>query len=135
MLLNVVDNLGKLAATVVGRLLPPKIGEAERRQLQMKAEVLAKQLVLDEQSGFRQFVLEYEGRAKDMPRFIQVLRGSVRPVLTYLFGLTTLWLYWRGQPIPQELFQLDLVMFAFWFGERAVRNYIKTKQGRDHEVA
>lgn len=128
MILDIVNTVGKVAGKVIDRVLPEQMSEAERAKLKFQAELMTRELLLKEESGFRQFVLEYEGRAKDVPPVIQVLRASVRPVLTYIFALTTIWLVWRGQEIPTMLYQMDLIMIAFWFGERAVRNYVKTKK-------
>ena len=35
------------------------------------------------EGSFRDFVVAYEGRGEDVHPIIQILRGSVRPVLTY----------------------------------------------------
>jgi hypothetical protein len=127
----ILDTVGNLVKEVVTRVLPVKVSDAEMKNLEIKAEATAKELMLSEKSGFRDFVLEYEGRAADMPKFIQILRASVRPVLTYFFAVTTLWLVWKSSEIPTMLYQMDLVMLGFWFGERAIRNYIRTKRGED----
>jgi hypothetical protein len=115
-------------------LIPP--GEAEKQQmaLQMRQEAVAEaqaeiRLALEEDQSLRGFMLSYEGASKDMPRGIQVLRASVRPILSYLLVTSTAWLVWNGRAIPTELHQLDLLCLAFWFGERAVTNYLRVKQG------
>jgi hypothetical protein len=121
-------------------LIPP--GEAEKQQLalQMRQEVVAeaqaemKQTLAEDQS-LRDFMLSYEGASKDMPRSIQILRSSVRPVLSYVLVGTTAWLVWCGKVIPTELHQLDLLCLAFWFGERAVTNYLRAKQGTQGQDA
>jgi hypothetical protein len=126
--------VSKLAGRVVDRVLPETMSEKERAELTIRAEQVAQELALEEEKLFRGFVVDYEGRAADLPEAVQVLRASVRPLLSYLLVITTAWLVWNGRPIPVELHQLDLLCLAFWFGERAVRNYIRTKQGQDGGV-
>jgi hypothetical protein len=126
--------VSKLAGRVVDRVLPETMSEKERAELTLRAEQVAQELALEEEKLFRGFVVDYEGRAADLPEAVQVLRASVRPLLSYLLVITTAWLVWNGRPIPTELHQLDLLCLAFWFGERAVRNYIRTKQGQDGGV-
>ncbi len=64
-----------------------------------------------------------------MPKSVQILRASVRSVITYLVTGTIVWRIWNGQGIPTELHQLALLCLAFWFGDKTVRNYLGAKQG------
>lgn len=88
------------------------------------------------ESEFKRFMLEYEGKASDMPRWIQILRGSVRPIITYWsLGIIT-WLVISGEgsniganlkDIPSELWYIFLAVFGFWFGGRAWQHAIESK--------
>jgi len=75
---------------------------------------------------FREFVILYEGAAKDVPRFLVVFRGLIRPCFTCLVGYLD-YLFFTSQ-IPWEgehaalLKAINLIVLFFWFGERAVRN-------------
>lgn len=73
-------------------------------------------------AGLRNFIIEYEGRAADIHPAMQILRGSVRPVLTYyLVGLLT-WAIYAQKPLDiiQFIFTLNLLSMGFWYGERAL---------------
>lgn len=128
-----IGAVGKLAGRVVDRVLPETMSEKERAELTLRAEQVAQELALEEERLFRNFVVAYEGRAESLPHGVRVLRASVRPLLSYLLVFTTAWLLWQGRAIPTELHQLDLLCLAFWFGERAVRNFLRAKQGHDRE--
>jgi len=128
---DAIGAVGKIAGRVVDRVLPEAMSEKERAEIKLRAEQVTRELALEEDKLFRGFVVDYEGRAESLPEGIQVLRASVRPVLSYILVLSTAWLVWNARPIPVELHQLDLLCLAFWFGERAVRGFIRTRQGRD----
>ena len=130
-MLDLVKAISGIAGQVLDKFLPDKLSDEQREQMRLRAEKMARDAVLQDEELFRKFVLEYEGRARDMPRLIQVLRASVRPVLTYLLAGTTVWLVWQGKEIPQMLFQLNLISLGFWYGERAARKIIRTKQGKE----
>ena len=130
-MLDLVKTISGIAGQVLDRFLPEKLTQEQRLQMRQRAEQMAREAVLQDEKLFRQFVLEYEGRARDLPRMIQVLRASVRPVLTYLLAGTTVWLVWQGKEIPQMLFQLNLISLGFWYGERAARKIIRAKQGKE----
>jgi len=75
--------------------------------------------------SFRDFVVEYEGRGDQVHPVIQILRGSVRPVLTY--ALAGAFIYgFLTRDIPSDamemLWQLNLLSLGFWYGERALKN-------------
>jgi len=128
-----IGAVGKLAGRVVDRVLPETMSEKERAELTLRAEQVAQQMALEEERLLRSFIVDYEGRAESLPEPVQVLRASVRPLLSYLLVTTTAWLVWNGQPIPTELHQLDLLCLAFWFGERAVRGFLRARSGQDRE--
>lgn len=81
---------------------------------------------IEKDKTFRAFVVAYEGRGDEVHPFIQILRGSVRPVLTYALAAAFLW----GFINPGEyddgtnklLWQLNLISLSFWYGERALKN-------------
>lgn len=76
---------------------------------------------------FREFILQYEGAAKDVPKPVILFRSLIRPIFTiavgyfdYIFftGNTTSW-------APEAIGLLkavNVIVLAFWFGERAVKN-------------
>ena len=89
-------------------------------------------------SEFKKFMLDYEGKAELMPRAVQIMRGSVRPLVTYWsLGLIT-WIIVQSNAgekigenmagIPDQLWWIFLAVFGFWFGGRAVENVEAAKQ-------
>jgi len=76
--------------------------------------------------SFRDFIVAYEGTGDNAHPVIQILRGSVRPLLTYFLAGTYVYGFVNPSSIDKDamemLFQLNLLSLGFWFGERALRN-------------
>jgi hypothetical protein len=74
------------------------------------------------ESGFRDFVIRYEGAAKDVHPALQLYRGSVRPTITYGAVVGLFAAIWTNQPVDiiDMLFKLNLLTLAFWFGPKAL---------------
>ena len=125
----ILGELIGIAKKVLDKVLPDKLSEAEKAKIQTDTAMAMQEAIMEDKALFQKFVIDYEGAAKDMPKSIQVLRGSVRPILTYLLILSTLYIVWQGAEIPAKLHQLDLLAAGFWFGERAVANVIKARNG------
>ncbi len=85
-------------------------------------------LNLAEDKNFRDFVVAYEGRGDQVHPLIQILRGSVRPVLTYvlagffLYGFVNPTDFGDDDKVMTMLWQLNLISLGFWYGERALKN-------------
>lgn len=62
-----------------------------------------------------------------MDKAIDYTRRLIRPIVTLAVVFTAMGMVWMGQPIPTELHQANLICLAFWFGERAISNVMKTK--------
>lgn len=118
-----LPTLFKIGEKVIDRTIPDP-EQAEKA----KAEFIKASRELDEQelSGFRDFVVAYEGAGDKVHPVIQILRGSVRPILTYFLAGTFVYGFANPEAIKHEtmtmLFQLNLLSLGFWFGERALRN-------------
>lgn len=123
-----------LIKTGVDKFLPDKMSEAEREKLKNDMAVFTLTQAKDENSSFRQFVVEYEGAAKDYVNvpvigpLILLLRGVIRPAFTILVGYLD-FLYITpssGGTWPpdsaQLLFWMNIIVLTFWFGERAINN-------------
>jgi hypothetical protein len=113
---GLLEGIGKLATKFK---MPPE----QKMRFQIELE-----------DTFRQFVVEYEGRASDIGPFWRGVRTSVRPVLTY--GITgsyvtmKLWLLFATMtPEMHELVAANsgemkaatLVVLIFWFGDKALQ--------------
>ena len=129
--LAAIPIIGSIIEKVMDKVAPDKLSDEQRLRLQAEVEKALREDDADIDKAFREFVVQYEGAAVDMPRFIQVLRGSVRPVLTYAatfyFGyIVHMWLTSGTMPGNSELaiklvFYVTTLMLFFWFGERAVQ--------------
>lgn len=142
--------LAKIVAGVVGPALEGffgwKKGEQEKTVKLEEFEVMKQTIEANlriqlaqemnkPDSEFKKFMLDYEGKAEDMPRFIQILRSSVRPVVTYWSLILITWLMFSGSlgeefqnnmaAIPDQLWYIFLAVFGFWFGGRALQHAVE----------
>lgn len=115
-----------LVKTGVDKFIPVKMSEIEKETLKIEMTKFMMEEARKTGSSFNQFVLDYEGAAKDHGPFIKWLRGVIRPVLTivisgaYIYG-------WANPPTwtTEQMSMLNpafLIILAFWFGERAINN-------------
>lgn len=115
------------AFTLVGKIFDKLFPDKEQAE-KAKAEYALQAAQMDqiEIDSFRKFVVDYEGEGNTVHPYLQLLRGSVRPVLTYVLA----GLYGYGFLNPgtftmdymQGLFNLNLISLGFWYGERALSN-------------
>ena len=124
----VTDTFNKVLDKVAG----DKIPEEKKAMLSYETQKLLKETLKERESDFQDFIIQYEGTAESMPKFIQVLRGSVRPVLTYGLAGAYLCCYMylffnTGLPIEKlnlmreflsMLQNLNYISLSFWFGGR-----------------
>ena len=115
--------IGGIADKAFDRLWPDKT-EADKAKAALLAEA-AKLEHADIQS-FRDFVVAYEGSGDKVTPGLQLLRGSVRPVITYaLFGLLAYGFVNPDKINPETMnlvFNLNIISMGFWYGERALKN-------------
>ena len=118
-----VAPLAKLAGSVFDKIFPDEESAAKA-----KAEFAMQAAQMDQagQSAFNEFVVAYEGSGADVNVVIQTLRGSVRPVLTYVLAGLYGWGFLHPNLFTPDtmagLFQLNLISLGFWYGERALKN-------------
>ena len=110
-------------------LLQPAIDKALDMIPDPKAKEKARQEMAKEvvkaEGTFRDFVVQYEGAAKDVHVSIQILRGTVRPVLTYFLAGAFIYGFLSrnvSDDAMEMLWQLNLLSLGFWYGERALKN-------------
>lgn len=126
--LNLVSEvIGNVVNKAADHFLPEKMSEDEKLKFELELEKFKHEAMTEAQSLMLNS--DFFGKLNELPKPMQYLRSSVRPLLTYLLIATTAWLVWNGQEIPTELHQLDLLCLGFWFGERAVNNFLRTKRG------
>jgi len=121
--LPIIGDIVKLVGGVLDKVLPDKMSDAEKAQVKLSVM----EGIQDSEDKFFAFTLEHSGAAKDMPRSIQILRGTVRPVLTYAsFALLcfVLYYYFFGTfeptgPDPELALKLvsglNGLVLGFWF--------------------
>ena len=110
-------------------LLQPAIDKALDMIPDPKAKEKARQEMVKEvvkaEGTFRDFVVQYEGAAKDVHVSIQILRGTVRPVLTYFLAGAFIYGFLSrnvSDDAMEMLWQLNLLSLGFWYGVRALKN-------------
>jgi len=99
-------------------MIPDPKAKEKARQEMVKEVVKA-------EGTFRDFVVQYEGAAKDVHVSIQILRGTVRPVLTYFLAGAFIYGFLSrnvSDDAMEMLWQLNLLSLGFWYGERALKN-------------
>ena len=112
-----------IADKVLDRVIPDKDAR-EKAKLEFTKQIAT----LDQQEvkEFHDFVVNYEGVGDKVHPVIQILRGSVRPLLTYFLAAAYVWAFLHpadfSQDTMQGLFQLNLISLGFWYGERAMKN-------------
>lgn len=104
------------------KFLPSEMDKATVEKIKAEAEARIMQTALQEEGEFRQFMLEYEGRASDLNPWMASFRASLRPVVSYAVYGTVVYMTITAQVIPQGMWHLVLIVTSFWFGERAIRN-------------
>jgi hypothetical protein len=128
--LAAIPIIGGIIEKVLDKVAPDKLSDEQRLRLKMETERILRADDSDMDEAFRNFVIQYEGAAADMPRSIQILRGLIRPVMTiaingFLFYIIWHWFVGANLPDGSELalkimFALALLVNAFWFGEKMV---------------
>jgi hypothetical protein len=118
------DKVEDVVGALTGKTLPP--------ELQVRVEESVREYELKAQESRQNFVIQHSGAAKDMPRFIQIVRGLVRPLITlWAFGLLN-WAMWMILN-STEMSMMDAFLFVFkviaginvitlgfWFGTKAL---------------
>ena len=107
---------------IVGPVVDKVLSFIPDPEQKAKAAAAAMQATMDRDQAFRDFVVEYEGAAKDVHPSLQFYRGSVRPTITYAAIIGLFVAIWTNQPAAtlDMLFKINLLCLAFWFGERAL---------------
>jgi|TARA_Y100001973_G_C5185594_1_gene327639 hypothetical protein len=122
-MLNIVSSLIPVVSKVIDKALPDPKEQAKAKLLITKELQNAE---FQKEKVFRDFVVAYEGSADQIPKFILILRSSVRPILTYV--LAGLFIYGFLNPDKindgtfKMLYQLNVISLGFWYGERALKN-------------
>ena len=118
-----LGSLLKVGENVFNRIFPDA-EQAANATREFEKEL--KNIDLEKDRAFRDFVVAYEGAGDKVHPWIQILRGSVRPIISYM--LVGFFIYGFINPSLVEaatldlLWKLNLISLGFWFGERALKN-------------
>lgn len=127
-----ISAVSNLISKGLDKFVGDKMSEAEREELKFKMAAYTMEEARKRDSEFRDFVVEYEGAARDYREipvigpFMMMLRGIIRPAFTVLVGYLD-WIYFTGPEIwtgeqSGLLKAVNIIVLMFWFGERAVKN-------------
>jgi hypothetical protein len=123
--LNPAKWVADLADSVLDKVFGDKASDEQKMQFKLAMYEAAEA----SKDSFNEFVLAHTGSAKDMPRFIQIVRGLVRPLITFINFGALLWVLWQWVYGPQGvildlplklIFSLNLLTLGFWFGDKAL---------------
>jgi hypothetical protein len=137
---TIAGAVGKLVGSgvkpILDKFIGDKMSDAEKAAFQLEIEKLTADVVQREKDSFQDFVIEHTGAAKDMPKSIQILRGTVRPVITYATFAAFIWISWwvfnnlsalidANQIVVIKEIQVTtkailIIVMGFWFGERLI---------------
>ena len=112
-----------IADKVLDRVIPdPEARAKAKLEFAQQASKLGREDIKE----FHEFVVQYEGAGEKVHPVIQILRGSVRPVLTY--ALAGAYIYGFMNPatftpdVMSGLFNLNIISLGFWYGNRALKD-------------
>ncbi len=116
----------------IDKIAPDKVSQEQKLKLVQDFQLAVQDNKDEFEADLRQFFLEYEGRAADLPRSIQIIRGALRTVVTYctfaaFLAVICSWVFgWfelaegADQGI-RYLFYLTMVVISWWFGDRFIQ--------------
>lgn len=108
--------------------------EVKKFAHQKEMELLDKGLQIEKE--FNDKIIEMEGTAKDLSgfgwigKFIILLRGAFRPLVSYAMAVVDFLVFSGKTELPDNeqvvsaFWIINLVIFVFYFGERAIKNVI-----------
>ncbi len=114
--------------------------EFDLMKTKLEAEIQIKLAELERKptQEFRDFMIKYEGTSAEQTPWVRNLRSSVRPLITY-WAVIIITLLMSGlidsntltsnmNAIPEQLWQIFLAVFGFWFGGRAMMQVAESWQ-------
>ena len=117
-----ITSISNLVSKGLDKLVSDK-GTKEKLAFELQKFILGQGL--QEDSDFRNFILQYEGKAEDTPTLINYLRTSVRPVLTYVISGAYIWGWVHPEAYTETqmlvLKPMVIIVLLFWFGDRMIQ--------------
>lgn len=128
--LAAIPIIGSLLDKILDKVAKDKVDDATMERLHQEAQRMLSDEGQEDLQAFYNFIIDYEGKASEHGRFIQWLRGSVRPILTYVFSAFFIYIVFTwitGEDLPEGsltavklVFGINILTLGFWFGERAI---------------
>ena len=146
--IGIGDGVSKIVSTVKGEIPPDIQGEIEKLKITTEARIT--EVLVAAEGKTREFWLQYEGSAAQVPKWVLTIRSLIRPAITiFYFGwfmaFTTmdfLMLIRKvriGEGVVAEDFVLVLlpaafwaifgIVVGFWFGGRAGEHIVEKWRG------
>lgn len=134
-----ITGITNLIEKGLDKFVADKMSEADKEELKFKLKAFMVQSAITEDKNFRDFVLDFEGRAKDIPKTLVWLRSAIRPAFTILIGYTDYLYFKPGVTFTDEqsalLYAVNIIVLGFWFGEKALQRsgiieIIKSRGGK-----
>lgn len=148
MALDPISMVTGLISKGLDKFVRDKVDEGTLKQIENDMEKHVLTEARKENSIFREFVIQYEGAAKDykdipwIGPIVLLFRGIIRPVITMgTFYFDWLWMTYVPQKVGQLadgtimwapdpwtgdraklLLVMNVLVLVFWFGERALKN-------------
>ena len=141
--LAAIPIIGGLLDKILDKVAKDKVDDATMEKLKQEAQRMLSDEGQEDLQAFYNFIIDYEGKASEHGKFIQWLRGSVRPILTYVFSgffIYIVFTWMSGEKLPEGsltavklVFGINILTLGFWFGERAIERsgiteLLKTRQ-------
>jgi len=102
--------------------------KGQKEKLSADMRLFALQEATKQDGIFRDFIVKYEGAAKEVPKLIVYLRSLIRPLFTIMIGYIDFQFFvgtesaiWSPEKMGL-LKAINVIILFFWFGERAVTN-------------
>ena len=105
----------------------------EAQKMLLDAEMTAKRLEIESASKIRDFAIQYEGSATQVPKGILILRSVIRPIISICMFFSLMFFIgsdiilktdWLNELPPQYWTLLNIVM-GFWFGGKILENTVE----------
>ncbi len=122
--------LGTIISKIIDKVAKDKVDDETLERLKLEAIKAAQEDEQELTELFYNFMIDYEGKAEELPKSIQFLRGLVRPLVTYVTNGAFFWIvyHWMtGINLPEGsemgvkvVFIMTLLVNTFWFGEKMV---------------
>lgn len=122
---KIVDGTKEIVCKSIDKIAADKISDADKMKLEMDIQKQMQNFMQMEVDNFRDFMLQYEGEASEIPKLILYLRSSVRPIITYfitgVYGFAFLHPERFNENQMLILKPALLMVLGFWFGERLLK--------------